>query len=164
MVREVEHVALAEPARVHLFLAEVDRNRAPWDTADANTAVREDPDVDAAGEDILIYGSIALVNTLLVHKLIDEYRLMNDPLVLGTGKRFFRDATTRALSSSEGEDREHRRHDARLRAGRLMPRLSSAQRRTTEVTEPTSRGDRRRVPGPNARSACRLRRLKRAGP
>jgi hypothetical protein len=48
VVREVEHVALAEPARVHLFLAEVDPNRAPWDTADANTAVLEDPDVDPA--------------------------------------------------------------------------------------------------------------------
>jgi hypothetical protein len=46
VVREVEHVALAEPARAHLFLAEVDANRAPWDTADANTAVLEDPDVD----------------------------------------------------------------------------------------------------------------------
>jgi dihydrofolate reductase len=43
------------------------------------------------GEDILIYGSGALVNTLLPHKLIDEYRFMIYPLVLGAGKRFFRD-------------------------------------------------------------------------
>lgn len=43
------------------------------------------------GEDILIYGSSALVNTLMPHKLIDEYRFMIYPLVLGTGKRFFKD-------------------------------------------------------------------------
>jgi dihydrofolate reductase len=41
------------------------------------------------GEDLLIYGSSSLVNTLLPHKLIDEYRFMIYPLVLGTGKRFF---------------------------------------------------------------------------
>ena len=43
------------------------------------------------GEDILIYGSGALVNTLMPHDLIDEYRFMIYPLVLGTGKRFFED-------------------------------------------------------------------------
>jgi dihydrofolate reductase len=43
------------------------------------------------GEDLLIYGSGALVNTLLAQNLIDEYRLMIYPLVLGRGKRFFRD-------------------------------------------------------------------------
>jgi dihydrofolate reductase len=56
------------------------------------------------GEDILIYGSGALVNTLMPHKLIDEYRLMIYPLVLGTGKRFFRDGgdkTVLTLKRSE---------------------------------------------------------------
>jgi len=43
------------------------------------------------GGDILIYGSADLVNTLLQHDLIDEYRLMVHPLVLGHGKRLFRD-------------------------------------------------------------------------
>jgi dihydrofolate reductase len=47
------------------------------------------------GEDILIYGSGALVNTLLAQNLIDEYRLMIYPLVLGRGKRFFRDDNER---------------------------------------------------------------------
>ena len=56
------------------------------------------------GEDILIYGSGALVNTLLPHNLIDEYRFMIYPLVLGTGERFFRDdndKTTLTLKRTE---------------------------------------------------------------
>jgi dihydrofolate reductase len=57
-----------------------------------------------AGEDILIYGSGALVNALMPHQLIDEYRFMIYPLVLGTGKRFFRygnDKSTLALKRAE---------------------------------------------------------------
>jgi dihydrofolate reductase len=56
------------------------------------------------GEDILIYGSGALVNTLMPHNLIDEYRFMVYPLVLGRGKRFFRDdnhKTTLTLKRTE---------------------------------------------------------------
>jgi dihydrofolate reductase len=44
---------------------------------------------DEPGDDILVYGSAALVNALLPHKLIDEYRFMIYPVVLGSGKRFF---------------------------------------------------------------------------
>jgi dihydrofolate reductase len=43
------------------------------------------------GQDILIYGSGALVNTLIGHNLIDEYRLMIHPVLLGGGKHLFRD-------------------------------------------------------------------------
>jgi dihydrofolate reductase len=39
------------------------------------------------GQDILIYGSGELVYTLMQHDLIDEYRLMVHPVVLGSGKR-----------------------------------------------------------------------------
>jgi dihydrofolate reductase len=43
------------------------------------------------GKDILVYGSGKLVNTLLQHDLVDEFRLMVHPVVLGSGKRLFDD-------------------------------------------------------------------------
>src|ERR1700730_14134581 len=42
-----------------------------------------------AGQDVLIFGSGKLVQTLHERDLIDEYRLMIFPLVLGSGKRLF---------------------------------------------------------------------------
>jgi dihydrofolate reductase len=69
------------------------------DVVDAVTKLKEQP-----GDDLLIYGSSALVNTLMPYGLIDEYRLVIYPLVLGTGKRFFNDGnekTTLALKRTE---------------------------------------------------------------
>ena len=42
-----------------------------------------------SGGDILVFGSGTLVNTLLQNELVDEYRLMIFPVVVGTGKRLF---------------------------------------------------------------------------
>lgn len=41
------------------------------------------------GRDLLIYGSGGLVDELARHGLIDEYRLMLYPVIVGTGKRLF---------------------------------------------------------------------------
>jgi dihydrofolate reductase len=50
------------------------------------------------GKDILIFGSGDLVNMLVQHDLIDEYRIMLFSVVVGSGKRLFRDGSdTKAL-------------------------------------------------------------------
>lgn len=41
--------------------------------------------------DILVFGSAELVGSLVEHDLVDEYRLMVFPVILGSGKRLFPD-------------------------------------------------------------------------
>jgi dihydrofolate reductase len=48
---------------------------------------------DEDGPEIQVHGSPGLIQTLLRHDLVDEYRLWIFPLVIGTGKRFFGDGT-----------------------------------------------------------------------
>ena len=43
--------------------------------------------------DILVAGSLTLIETLRQHGLVDEYHLMIHPVVLGEGKRLFKDGT-----------------------------------------------------------------------
>ncbi|HEY6667458.1 MAG TPA: dihydrofolate reductase family protein [Propionibacteriaceae bacterium] len=43
------------------------------------------------GGDLLVIGSTELVQTLIEHDLVDEFHLMIDPLIVGGGKRIFRD-------------------------------------------------------------------------
>lgn len=62
-----------------------------------STILREDVAAEVArlkqqeGQDILLSGSAMLTNSLIPTGLIDEYRLMLHPLVLGKGKKLFRD-------------------------------------------------------------------------
>jgi dihydrofolate reductase len=54
------------------------------------------------GKDIAVHGSATLVQTLIRHDLVDRYRLLVYPVVLGTGKRLFQEgiATTLKLVES----------------------------------------------------------------
>ena len=49
------------------------------------------------GKDIAVHGSATLVQTLIQHDLVDRYRLLVYPVVLGTGKRLFHDGITTTL-------------------------------------------------------------------
>jgi dihydrofolate reductase len=60
------------------------------DVADAVAALkREDGRED--GEDLHVIGSSQLVQTLVERDLVDEFQVMIDPVVVGGGKRLFRD-------------------------------------------------------------------------
>jgi dihydrofolate reductase len=48
------------------------------------------------GGNLLVEGSSQLVHTLAQHGLVDEYRLMVFPIILGAGKRLFPDSMTEA--------------------------------------------------------------------
>jgi dihydrofolate reductase len=68
------------------------------DVADEVAKLKAEP-----GGDIVVHGSCSLVHFLAEHGLVDEYRLMVFPIVLGSGKRLFADTseTTRlALTES----------------------------------------------------------------
>jgi dihydrofolate reductase len=56
------------------------------DVANAVAALKE-----GEGDDLLVIGSTELVQTLVEKGLVDEFRLMIDPVVLGGGKKIFQD-------------------------------------------------------------------------
>jgi dihydrofolate reductase len=51
--------------------------------------------------DILVYGSAAVVHALMPHGLVDEFRLMVYPTILGRGKRLFPDGVKAAVELVE---------------------------------------------------------------
>jgi dihydrofolate reductase len=56
------------------------------------------------GSDLHVIGSTELVQMLIEHSLVDEFRLMLDPVTLGGGKRIFRDdGSLRALRLVDSE-------------------------------------------------------------
>ena len=73
------------------YVASTTLERAEWnasllrgDLAEEITKLKAQP-----GRDILVFGSGRLVETLLRHELVDEYRLLVFPVVLGRGRRLF---------------------------------------------------------------------------
>src|SRR5205814_5814686 len=58
------------------------------DAADGIASVKQ-----GDGPELQVHGSANLIQTLLRHNLVDEYRLWVFPLVIGSGKRLFADGT-----------------------------------------------------------------------
>jgi|FLYN01.1.fsa_nt_gi dihydrofolate reductase len=55
------------------------------------------------GQDITVHGSGTLVQTLMQHDLVDRYRLLVYPVVVGKGKRLFKEGTTAKLKLVESQ-------------------------------------------------------------
>jgi len=58
----------------------------------ANSQLTDGDIIDAVKRerrDVLIMGSLSIVHTLMASDLIDEYRLLTFPAILGTGERLF---------------------------------------------------------------------------
>jgi dihydrofolate reductase len=77
----------------------VSRTLSPDDLSWSNTTLLPADDVVGAvarlraedGRDIQVMGSASLARTLVSNGLVDEYRLMIEPVLLGGGKRLFPD-------------------------------------------------------------------------
>ena len=55
------------------------------------------------GKDITVHGSATLVQTLMQHDLVDRYRLLVYPVVLGKGKRLFKEGIPATLKGLESQ-------------------------------------------------------------
>jgi dihydrofolate reductase len=81
------------------YVASRSRPRLEWsnsvllegDAADALAALKAED-----GPELQVHGSANLIQTLLRHNLVDQYRLWVFPVVLGSGKRLFGDGATPA--------------------------------------------------------------------
>ncbi len=69
------------------------------DAAEEVARLKEEP-----GKDILVFGSADLMNTLVEHDLVDEYRLMIFPVVLGSGQRLFGDGVEETVLELVGTE------------------------------------------------------------
>lgn len=56
---------------------------------------------EGEGRDITVHGSATLVQTLIEHDLVDRYRLLVYPVVVGEGARLFKEGTAAKLKLVE---------------------------------------------------------------
>jgi len=81
------------------FVASRTLDEAEWNAAiiEGDLATEVAKLKDQPGGDLLVYGSGDLVDELTRLELIDEYRLMIHPVLVGSGKRLFNDVPTTTL-------------------------------------------------------------------
>ena len=82
--------------RMHKYVVSTTLKTAPWkestiisgNVVEEITKLKQQP-----GKDIIIDGSATLVQSLMETDLIDEYRFLVQPFIMGRGRRFFPDGT-----------------------------------------------------------------------
>jgi dihydrofolate reductase len=82
--------------RMHKYVVSTTLRTAPWkestiisgNVVEEITKLKQQP-----GKDIIIDGSASLVQSLMGTGLIDEYRFLVQPFIMGRGRRFFPDGT-----------------------------------------------------------------------
>lgn len=82
--------------RMHKYMVSTTLTEAPWheSTIISENVVEAIADLKRQpGKDIIIDGSATLVHALLGTDLIDEYRFLVEPFVMGRGRRFFPEGT-----------------------------------------------------------------------
>jgi dihydrofolate reductase len=85
---------------VKKYVVSTTLNKAEWNNStliQANVVEEIAKLKEQPGKDIAVLGSGALARTLMEHDLVDEYRLLLYPVVLGSGKRFFEDCDKEPL-------------------------------------------------------------------
>jgi dihydrofolate reductase len=93
------------------------------------------------GNELQVHGSAALVRTLMEHDLVDEYRLLIHPVVLGAGQRLFTDGTTPAALELIGTKTTSRGVVGHIYRPSGKPRYGSVapEQEGDVVTDPVSR-------------------------
>jgi dihydrofolate reductase len=107
--------------RMHKYVMSTTLTTAPWkestiisgNVVEEITRLKQQP-----GKDIIIDGSASLVQSLMRTDLIDEYRFLVQPFVMGRGRRFFR---TGLLRPSCGLSKVSRSVLDRLRLSTSLP-------------------------------------------
>jgi dihydrofolate reductase len=82
--------------RMHKYVVSTTLTAAPWkestiireNVVEELTKLKQQP-----GKDIIIDGSTTLVHSLMGTDLIDEYRFLVEPYIMGRGRRFFPEGT-----------------------------------------------------------------------
>ncbi|HZD56973.1 MAG TPA: dihydrofolate reductase family protein [Anaerolineales bacterium] len=80
--------------RMHKYVVSTTLKKAPWkeSTIISGNVVEEITKLkQQSGKDIIIDGSATLVRSLMGTDLIDEYRFLVQPFIMGRGRRFFPD-------------------------------------------------------------------------
>lgn len=85
---------------VRKYVVSTTLDRAEWNNS---TLIKENIVAEIAnlkqqaGRDLTVHGSATLVQTLMQHDLVDSYRLLVYPVVVGKGRRLFDEGTTATL-------------------------------------------------------------------